>query len=80
MPGMGFDGGQGRSSKPVDNQRYYDVLGVPKTATEVDMKKAHRKLALKMHPDKGAFGAMASECVILTQPAPAAQSAHSLEH
>ncbi|OWF36240.1 dnaJ homolog subfamily B member 14-like [Mizuhopecten yessoensis] len=31
---------------------YYDVLGVQKDATENDLKKAYRKLALQMHPDK----------------------------
>ena len=31
---------------------YYSILGVSKTATDQDIKKAYRKLALQHHPDK----------------------------
>jgi molecular chaperone DnaJ len=30
---------------------YYDVLGVPRDASDADVKKAFRRLARELHPD-----------------------------
>jgi len=31
---------------------YYDILGLPATASSVEVRKQYRKLAMSLHPDK----------------------------
>merc|ERR1719410_690788 len=45
--------GMDRPRKPVDTTKFCKLLQVEKNATESEIKKAYRKLAIKHHPDKG---------------------------
>lgn len=45
----------------MDNKSYYDILGVPKTASQDEIKSAFRKLARQYHPDLHPDDATAAE-------------------
>ncbi|CAO3595096.1 unnamed protein product [Absidia cylindrospora] len=42
---------RGTDESPVSTE-YYDLLGIPVSATQDDIKKAYRKKAIRFHPDK----------------------------
>lgn len=45
----------------MSKRDYYEVLGVEKSASAQDIKKAYRRIAMKYHPDRNPDDANADE-------------------
>ena len=52
----------------MSKRDYYEVLGVERGATEADLKKAYRRLAMKYHPDRNPGDK--ESCLLYTSPSP----------
>ncbi|KAM7274427.1 hypothetical protein ACFE04_016293 [Oxalis oulophora] len=64
--------GRGVPRRTSNDTKYYDTLGVSKTATPDELKKAYKKAAIKNHPDKGGdsekFKELAQAYEVLSDP------------
>ena len=69
----------------MSKRDYYEVLGASKDASQQDLKKAYRRLAMKYHPDrnpddqeavakfkeaKEAYEVLSDDCLLYTSPSP----------
>lgn len=48
-------------------RRYYEILGLPETATKNDIRKQYRKLAMRWHPDKNPSAKAKEQFMTITQ-------------
>ncbi|XP_068766425.1 dnaJ homolog subfamily C member 30, mitochondrial [Struthio camelus] len=56
-----FHGGQGRDGAPRPRRDLYELLGVPATATQAQIKAAYYEQSFRYHPDRNAGSAEAAQ-------------------
>ncbi|KAH9849605.1 DnaJ-domain-containing protein [Lenzites betulinus] len=54
MPGTGSASSPSGSRTPADNEYFYSVLNLPKTASDHEIRDRYRQLSIVFHPDKQA--------------------------
>jgi len=59
--GFGEGPGPAASSGGMSAQEAYDILGLEPDASDTEIRAAHRRLIMQVHPDRGGSGALAAK-------------------
>jgi len=50
-----------KAQKLAERKQYYDILGISKSASDPEVRRAYRELARKFHPDKASTEGITAE-------------------